>query len=1199
MKKLLALVLALVMSLSLVTISNAAFKDADKIDYKEAVDVMNAVGVFVGDEKGNFNAKENLTREQAAKIIAYLELGSKAADALVGGATFTDVASSRWSAGFVGYCAQAGVVNGVGNGKFDPAGQLTALQFGKMLLVELGYDAKAAGMVGADWAINTSKLMASTKLMDKIDGSVNQVLTREKAAQMCVNALKAPTVEYSTKGSSIIVNGAEINFGASVPTYVTNTIAKEQTISKQTLTNSNAYTIELGEKLFKDLKLNRTTDDFGRPANEWFWKAAKVGTYADKADLSYTEKVKLGTIYSDLGLGEKVLAKNVTVYVDGDKGTLAKDISKGEDTKIGGQGTLTEVYYDSGDNTAVICHINYYLGEVQKTVAATASKDAYIVIATDSVKPAGAAGVENFTTDAKFDDDVAVYYTYSESADEIKSVAVCETVSGTVTEAQNAKTAKEDTANVTISEKYKAAAKFVGDEVSDSMVKYDYKVYLDGNNNMLKIEKVSKLSNEYALVRATQGKNVFSSNKAQVVFADGTEKVVSTAKDYNKVSSYQIPNNTIVTWTEEDGVYTFQPVENKGNVTVRATDLNATANNTLVVTNNKAGMTIKDKTINANSSTVLVLYNVKDDSYTTYTGIKEMPGIETKATVEADVYYYCNSGSMATILFVDVDNDSIVKGAGRNAIYLAGASRSNLIQNSTGNYYEYNAIVDDEITTVKVDKTTKVGSKYAYELDGMFKSYNVNSKGVITSLTAHTAYNTNTGDALYLAGEGLNKVSADYTVIVDTKDKNATITCDEKATFYYVDKDGKITEITYKNVTKDENDKVYAFVDDYMVKQLVVFEVKDTGASTSKPLAMGEKPVSYVDGSKVVLEVVDNTTTGLRTAKNEAIAALRAAGYTRVGFDASNTWLTAYDKNLNEVYFDIDTNYYVSLTVDDKPVEYVAADSNFNATKDSATKWSDISGKGTGFLKGSTYKAYFKSGTDIDDALIAKTSGTTTVIKTGYVQIGTTQATSVPSLGSSSGTNKVTVTTGNVVYNKATVKIEVDKGNVTKDYTITVKNDSVVVDTFTAKKDTAIDKTVSLGDLTANIADSKITVEAAEIVAPVMLTKTLVSDKNGLTFTWTLANQVTPGTTVKGSLKITGSLAAGTTGDTTVTLADAGSTGISGIKWVAKNATDNGCSANGAVLTIPNTFATDANGATINFEFDVAASSTAPSIKAD
>ena len=1216
MKKLLALVLALVMSMSLVTISNAAFKDADKIDYKEAVDVMNAVGVFVGDEKGNFNAKENLTREQAAKIIAYLELGSKAADALVGGATFTDVASTRWSAGFVGYCAQAGVVAGNGDGKFDPAGQLTALQFGKMLLVELGYDAKAAGMVGADWAINTSKLMASTKLMDKIDGSVNQVLTREKAAQMSVNALKAPTVEYSTKGSSIIVNGAEINFGASVPTYVTNTIAKEQTISKQTLTNSNAYTIELGEKLFKDLKLNRTTDDFGRPANEWFWKAAKVGTYADKADLSYTEKVKLGTIYSDLGLGEKVLAKNVTVYVDGDKGTLAKDISKGEDTKIGGQGTLTEVYYDSGDNTAVICHINYYIGEVQKTVAATASKDAYIVVATDSVKPAGASGVENFTTDAKFDDDAMVYYTYSESAEEIKSVAVCETASGTVTEAQNAKNAKVDTANVTIGgTKYKAAAKFVGEEVSDVMVKYDYKVYLDGNANMLKIEKVSKLSNEYALVRATQGKNVFSSNKAQVVFADGTEKVVSTAKDYNKAGTNHIDNNTIVTWTVEDGVYTLQPVATlqsdkvTTNKTVRALNLYTSSTPSLVITNDKAGMKIDGNIVKANSNTVLVLYNVKDDSYTTYTGIKSIPTIETSAAVGANVYYFCDRGDMATILFVDVDNDSIITGAGKNAIYLAGASRSNLIQNSTGNYYEYNAIVDDEITTVKVDKATKVGSKYAYELDGMFKSYNVNSKGVITSLTAHADY-ADDGKGTYLNGVGLDKTSKDYTVILNTAGlfvkadgtedktnyKNETITCDEKATFYYVDKDGKITEITYKNVTKDLNDKVYAYVDDYMVKQLVVFEVKDTNTNTNKPLAMGEKPVSYVDGSKVVLEVVD--TTGLSAARAEATNALRAAGYTRVKYDVptSPSYITAYDKNLNEVYFDVYINYYVSLTVDDKPVEYVAADSNFNATKDSATKWSDISGKGTGFVKGTAYKAYFKS-TDTDEALIVKTSGTTTVIKTGYVQIGTTQDASVSGL-STSGTNKVTVTTGNVVYNKATVKIEVDKANVTKDYTITVKNDGKVVDTFTAKKDTAIDKTVSLGDLTANIADSKITVEATEIVTPVMLTKNLVDKANGLTFTWTLANQVTPGTIVKGSLKITGDLTAGHTGNTVITLADNASTGISGIKWVVADATAVGCSVSSAALTIPDTFANTADGVTIHFEFTVDSSSTNPAIKA-
>ena len=1162
MKKLLALVLALVMSMSLVTISNAAFKDADKIDYKEAVDVMNAVGVFIGDEKGNFNAKENLTREQAAKIIAYLELGSKAADALVGGATFTDVASSRWSAGFVGYCAQAGVVNGVGNGKFDPAGQLTALQFGKMLLVELGYDAKAAGMVGADWAINTSKLMASTKLMDKIDGSVNQVLTREKAAQMCVNALKAPTVEYSTKGSSIIVNGAEINFGASVPTYVTNTIAKEQTISKQTLTNSNAYTIELGEKLFKDLKLNRTTDDFGRPANEWFWKAAKVGTYADKADLSYTEKVKLGTIYSDLGLGEKVLAKNVTVYVDGDKGTLAKDISKGEDTKIGGQGTLTEVYYDSGDNTAVICHINYYIGEVQKTVAATASKDAYIVIATDSVKPAGAAGVENFTTDAKFDDDVAVYYTYSESADEIKSVAVCETVSGTVTEAQNAKTAKEDTANVTISEKYKAAAKFVGEEVSDSMVKYDYKVYLDGNNNMLKIEKVSKLSNEYALVRATQGKNVFSSNKAQVVFADGTEKVVSTAKDYNKVSSYQIPNNTIVTWTEEDGVYTFQPVENKGNVTVRATDLNATANNTLVVTNNKAGMTIKNATINANSNTILVLYDKKDDSYTTYTGIKEMPGIETTATVEADVYYYCNSGSMATILFVDVDNDTIVKGAGRNAIYLAGASRSNLIQNSTGNYYEYNAIVDDEITTVKVDKATKVGSKYAYELDGMFKSYNVNSKGVITSLTAHTAYNTNTGDALYLAGDGLNKVSADYTVIIDTKasGKNATITCDEKATFYYVDKDGKITEITYKNVTKDENDKVYAFVDDYMVKQLVVFEVKDT-APTAGSFDPADPKTAGIVGTTVVIPVID----GVKV--DNAANVLAKNGYTVTGLFGGTYWAV---KDGTTYFFTESNPVYWTLKVDGVTVEYMANGTPSKFTeKEFAAKYGSL-GTAYKFVKaGATY--FFGYNTSSTSAM---SDGMAAVaITTGYVKVDDSTSATI------SGVE--TATAGGQKYAKV-------NNAVTVEYTVAANTSVTLNYTVGGVAQTPItESTTAAGKVTFTVSgDKDIVLTSATPATTYGITYPAAKTTNGVTMTLTCPDTAVQGSMVTVKAKLTGKA---TGGDAVFTLsghsidtAYAGTfTGVSksaaGQLTVANN-TDLGA----AGLEVTFTFTMPASGATIS-----------------
>ena len=288
MKKLLALVLALVMSMSLVTISNAAYSDKADIDLKEAVDVLSAVGVFEGSD-GKFDPKANLTREQAAKLVAYLQLGKKSADALVGGNKFTDVAANRWSAGYVDYCATTGIVAGVGNGQFDPAGSLTALQFGKMLLICLGYDAKAEGLTGSDWQINASKLMASANLLKGLDTvTANSVVTREQAAQMMLNALKAPMVEYSTKGSTISVNGAVIDLGGSKATYVVGKDNSVWNIGKDSTNDGTKYgIIELGEKLYTDLKLRTSTSDaFERPTHEWYLKATKIGAYADKADLT-------------------------------------------------------------------------------------------------------------------------------------------------------------------------------------------------------------------------------------------------------------------------------------------------------------------------------------------------------------------------------------------------------------------------------------------------------------------------------------------------------------------------------------------------------------------------------------------------------------------------------------------------------------------------------------------------------------------------------------------------------------------------------------------------------------------------------------------------------------------------------------------------------------------------------------------------
>ena len=69
---------------------------------------------------------------------------------------FSDVAANRWSAGYIGYCVQQGILAGTGNGNFNPEGELTGLAFAKMLLVALGYDPAIEQYVGNDWAVNVS-----------------------------------------------------------------------------------------------------------------------------------------------------------------------------------------------------------------------------------------------------------------------------------------------------------------------------------------------------------------------------------------------------------------------------------------------------------------------------------------------------------------------------------------------------------------------------------------------------------------------------------------------------------------------------------------------------------------------------------------------------------------------------------------------------------------------------------------------------------------------------------------------------------------------------------------------------------------------------------------------------------------------------------------------------------------------------------
>ena len=876
MKKLLALVLALVMSMSLVTISNAAFKDADKIDYKEAVDVMNAVGVFVGDEKGNFNAKENLTREQAAKIIAYLELGSKAADAMVGGNTFTDVASSRWSAGFIAYCAQAGIVSGVGDGKFDPAGQLTALQFGKMLLVELGYDAKAEKMVGTDWAINTSKLMATAKLLDGIDGSVNQVLTREKAAQMTLNAIKAPMVTYETKGSSISVNGAEINFGASVAKYETSTIAKDQNISSQKLT-SGEYTVELGEKLYKDLKKLGTTDAFMRSATEWKLKAASIGTYADKADATYTAATKISAIYADLGLSDGISKSKVTMYVDGEDVNYATDSStknfvKGETTKVGADGSLLNVYYDNDAETITLVLINTYVGEVGAVYKQSSTKDAYVTIKTGDgyTKPATTIKSE-YKTDAFAKGDI-VAYTYSKKSgdDGIQSMALAEKVTGKMSTFTTA-------GSVTVGgTKYDANAKSVatvketlngdvdnGTEVTAYLDAYGYVLYLKANT-----------SKQYAVVLDYGAGSRLDPARVKLLFTDGTTKKVDldkavymdgtteklativsgTSTAANEVSKYDIVSYTI----SSDG-YKLTLVANAAQTSTSANDK--------VITNGSPAMKFAGTTLPADGETIFLTETKKSSTsnttYSVYEGIANVPTAKMLSDDETWYAAYKKAGDSAyTVVFL-LNKDKVQMSSGnKDVIFVKGNSDGKSYTKDLGYYFAYTAYLDGEKFELKSENaitewTLGYGPQY-------------NDKGILTSFEQKANSSASAMDVLYATTTGDTKNSV-------VKLGGSVYAYGKDVKVYMINVEGDVNAIDVTSIGEDANDLVWFKLNDDDIVTDLYIKVVDTAEGVTTPVA-GYSATVKASLAQVAVKGPDSTG-DFDKVKTVAANALVASGY--------------------------------------------------------------------------------------------------------------------------------------------------------------------------------------------------------------------------------------------------------------------------------------------------------------------------------
>ena len=366
MKKLLAMVLALVMTLSLAVSANAAFKDVKDIDetYAEAVEVLTGMKVFKGYEDGSFLPKNAITRAEVAAIV-YRIYTTDVKDTYVKNYEtynkFADMAGAGWAKGYIGYCANAALVKGYPDGNFKPSGNVTGYEVLAMILRAVGYDQKGE-FTGADWALHVAEIAEQNKILKNVKGvDLNAPATRELVSELLFQSIQVPMVTYTAA------------FGYQ---NVSLTADKDKNLLKNN--------VSLGYKNF-GLICGEDEDEWGRPTKVWAndvnesgkYESSKDSAYATiayKADASFQAATAQCDILKELGTKKDVKGD---LIVNGQKldAVTLKDVTG----KVGAQGRQIEVFYkynDAGDTRIVM--IDTFLAYVDGTAEAKFDKNGHM-----------------------------------------------------------------------------------------------------------------------------------------------------------------------------------------------------------------------------------------------------------------------------------------------------------------------------------------------------------------------------------------------------------------------------------------------------------------------------------------------------------------------------------------------------------------------------------------------------------------------------------------------------------------------------------------------------------------------------------------------------------------------------------------------------------------------------------------------------
>ncbi|MGI6423973.1 MAG: S-layer homology domain-containing protein [Tepidanaerobacteraceae bacterium] len=184
-RKLLVTLLVLTFVMSMFNVGFAAEEEKLPTEVVRA----QALGILKGDDQGNLNLDQPITRAEALALIVRISGLEKSAELMAGQTQFADVNAApnlQWATGYINLGVGQGIVNGYPDGTFKGTNQVTYAEMAKMLLYAMNYGVTVEGGV---WPAAVMGKADDLGIFDKVNALPNVPALRGDVVKMIDNSL--------------------------------------------------------------------------------------------------------------------------------------------------------------------------------------------------------------------------------------------------------------------------------------------------------------------------------------------------------------------------------------------------------------------------------------------------------------------------------------------------------------------------------------------------------------------------------------------------------------------------------------------------------------------------------------------------------------------------------------------------------------------------------------------------------------------------------------------------------------------------------------------------------------------------------------------------------------------------------------------------------------------------------------------------